>query len=70
MATMTQNRKNTGYYRLYEQRRRQEGPHKKRVTGKILRKIMRTEAARIVVDKKNKWKTIIQNASLYRENSV
>ena len=28
------------------------------------------EAAKIIVDGKNKWKTIIQNASLHRENSV
>ena len=28
------------------------------------------QASLIEVDGKNKWKTIIQNASLYRENSV
>ena len=28
------------------------------------------EAAKITIDGKNKWKTIIQNASLYKENSV
>ena len=28
------------------------------------------EAAKITVDGKNKWKTIIQNALLYKENSI
>ena len=28
------------------------------------------EASMIEIDGKNKWKTIIQNASLYKENSI
>ena len=28
------------------------------------------EQAKILVDGKNKWKTIIQNASLHKENSI
>ena len=36
---MTQDRKNTDYYKLYEQRRRQESPRKKRIK-KILKKLV------------------------------
>lgn len=44
---MTQYRKNTDHYKLYEQRQRQESPRKKRIIKKILNKLVRREAARI-----------------------
>ena len=44
---MSQYRKNTGYCKLYEQKRRQGSPHKKRMLRKILNKTMRLQAARI-----------------------
>ncbi len=72
---MSNDRKNTGYYRLYEQKRRQESPRKKRARknlGKIVRRVAKKMADKTGIDAKLAWSAIriailrIENHLSYR----
>lgn len=72
---MTQYRKNTDYYRLYEQKRRQEGSRKKgarKELGKAVRKLARDIELETGIDENRAWSAIrvaifmVENRLSYR----